>query len=35
VRTILAQNLNVFDVLEADMVVLTREALTQVEAQLA
>jgi large subunit ribosomal protein L4 len=35
VRTILAQNLNVFDVLEADLVVLTREALTQVEAQLA
>ncbi len=35
VRTILAQNLNVFDVLEADTVVLTREALTQVEAQLA
>jgi large subunit ribosomal protein L4 len=35
VRTILAQNLNVFDVLEADMVVLTREALAQVEAQLA
>ena len=35
VRTILAQNLNVFDVLEADTVVITREALTQVEAQLA
>jgi len=35
VRTILLANLNVFDVLEADTVVLTREALAQLEAQLA
>lgn len=35
VKTIVAQNLNVFDVLEADTVVLTREALSQLEEQLA
>lgn len=35
VKTILLPNLNVFDVLEADTVVLTRDALTQLEAQLA
>jgi large subunit ribosomal protein L4 len=34
VKTILVQNLNVFDVLEADTVVLTREALSELEAQL-
>lgn len=34
VRTILLANLNVFDVLEADTVVLTREVLAQLEAQL-
>lgn len=35
VKTILAQNLSVFDVLEADTLVLTREALSQLEEQLA
>lgn len=35
VKTILAQNLNVEDVLAADTVVLTRLALTQIEAWLA
>ena len=35
VKTILLANLNVFDVLEADTLVLTREALTQLEEQLA
>jgi ribosomal protein L4 len=35
VKTILAQNLNVEDVLAADTLVLTRLALTQIEAWLA
>ncbi len=35
VKTILLHNLNVFDVLEADTVVLTLQALTQLEEQLA